>query len=158
VDKKKKAEANRRYRAKKALAAGREPGKNGRPKSYGPPKPRRFKGHGDRKAQYKRRRERVTIANADHGWVDSKHPIMDEAMAVANSLVKRDYRDKVAEDLWDDLVCEAALAIIEGDDPHEAAKAYKRYYNDFKYHCRTGEPEPYYDTLLEIQADKEFII
>ena len=136
--KRKKAEANRRYRAKKALAAGREPGKNGRPKRHGPPKPRKFTSKGNRKAQYRRKRERVAIANADNGWVDSKHPIMDEATRIADSLVKRDYRRSVAEDLWDDLVCEAALALIEGTDPVEACNVYKTTYYTFKKYCYTG--------------------
>ena len=149
-----KAEANRRYRAKKALAAGREPGKNGRPKLIGPPKPSKFKSKGNRKAQYQRRRQRITVANADNGWVDKKHPIMDEAIAIADSLVKRDYRKEVAEDLWDDLVCEAALAIIEGNDPIEHCKAYKTMYYEWKKHCYTGMTESYNDYLDTIAVEE----
>lgn len=142
LSKEAKAKANREYRARKALAAGRTPGVTGRPKLIGPPKPHNL--NRDRTQDYKRQRERRAEAamyrDATNGHpVDPMTvPVYAQAKAVADSLSKQDGRTSVAEDLWDDLLCEAALAICEGNDPYEAAKAFKTRYYNWKNVCYTG--------------------
>lgn len=114
-----KAEANRRYRARKAIAAGREPGRTGRP----PTGRKTPKCHGDRRAQYRRRMERQRMHAGDNGWVETKHPLMDEAAAVAKRYAKPDHRTHYIDPLYEEALMTAALALIEGSDPHEAVKA-----------------------------------
>jgi len=45
---------------------------------------------------------------------------MDEARAVADSMLRRDGRHSLTDTRWEDAVMEAALALCEGSDPREA--------------------------------------
>lgn len=120
----------RARRARLAIAAGREPGKTGRP-ATGRTRP---KSHGDRKAQYQRARERQRIRDGDNGRVETKHPIMDRAFEVARRYARPDRRSVLYYPLYEELVCVAALAICEGDDPDVAAKAYAAWDRSFLFH------------------------
>ena len=160
LSKEAKAKANREYRARKALAAGREPGKTGRPKLIGPPKPKHLNRDrtGDYRRQRDRRREQAMYRDATNGEpIDPMTvPIYAQAVEVANSLTKQDQRTSVAEDLWDDLVCEAALAICEGSDPYEMAKAFKSRYYTIKNKWITGVADGQFSAIEELPTYGDF--
>lgn len=80
------------------------------------------KSHGDRAGQYRRRRERLAQANGDHGAVLTSHPIMDQAAVVAMRYVRPDRRTLYTDALYEEALMTAALAILEGADPHQAVR------------------------------------
>lgn len=86
-------------------------------------KARPVKSHGDRKAQYQRRRQRVTQATGDNGWVETQHPLMDEAASVTQRHIKPDRRTYYLDPLYEECLMEAALALVEGSDPDVAVVA-----------------------------------
>jgi len=87
---------------------------------------RLVKSHGDRAAQYARRRLRLLRDRGDNGITEQGHPIMDQAMAVASRYVKRDQRTVLYDPTWEDAVMVAALAICRGEDPGHAVGDYVR--------------------------------
>lgn len=117
-----KTEWQRRKRAEAALAAGRTPHRSGRPATgrTGP------KCHGDRVGQRQRRREREIQGRGDNGWALTSHPIMEQAWSVALSHARPDRRTHYHDDLFEEVLMTVALAILEGADPHEAARTTAR--------------------------------
>lgn len=80
---------------------------------------RRIFGRGDRSAEYAKRPSRALPKVPQ---LHSGHPLFDQARAIVGpritSLVT------LTDPLYDDLIAEATLAILEGRDPHEAVRAY----------------------------------
>ena len=80
---------------------------------------RRSKGRGDRSAEYAARRSRALppVPGLHHG-----HTLFERAREIvgprSTTLVN------LADPLYDDLVAEATLALIEGRDPKDAVRAY----------------------------------
>ena len=80
---------------------------------------RRSKGRGDRSAEYAARRSRAMppMPGLHHG-----HTLFERAREIvgprSTTLVN------LADPLYDDLVAEATLALIEGRDPADAVRAY----------------------------------
>jgi hypothetical protein len=112
--------ANRRWRHRRALAAGRVPGRTGRP----PTGRKAPKCKGDVRSQRARARERLRQRHGDNGWTETSHPIMDEAMDVASRYAKPDRGVLIFDDLWEEAMCVAALAICAGDDPDKETAAF----------------------------------
>lgn len=152
----------RERRAKKAILAGREPGKTGRPKLVGPPKPKHFN-RGDRSKEYQQqwaKTKAVRDAELEYleqalRWPYTQNHTISQAVEVASQYVKRDHRDRVFDPKWEDMVCEVTLALVEGKDPHEAAKEYKKYINDYSYHCATGTMKNIFDEIDAIPVKVE---
>ncbi len=84
---------------------------------------RTTKSHGDRAGQYQRRRERLRVRRAEHGWVESNHPILDDATLATQNHIRPDRRTHYLDPLYEDCLMSAVLAILEGSDPHEAIKS-----------------------------------
>lgn len=116
-----KAEHNRLYRARKAIADGRPPGRTGRP----PTGRKAPKHHGDREGQYRRRMERKRVADGDNGSV-AVSALLDEACAIASRWIAHDRRTHYVDPRHDECVGEALLAIVEGRDPGAAVRSWLR--------------------------------
>lgn len=80
---------------------------------------RRRDGRGDRSAEYARRRSRAAapMPGLHHG-----HPLFEEARRIVGP--RRSTLVVLHDPLYDDLLSEATLALIEGRDPHEAIRAF----------------------------------
>jgi hypothetical protein len=91
------------------------------------------KHHGDRAGQRARARSRLLAKRGDNGWVETGHPIMDEAIAVAQRYVKPDRGAVLVDPLYEEAVCVAALAICAGEDPDEATEVYVRHERSWRY-------------------------
>ena len=124
-----KTEWQRRMRAAVAISAGREPHRIGRP-ATGRKVP---KHHGNRVGQRLRARARRLRQNGDNGWCESRHPIMDDARAVARRHVRPDLGSLIFDPLFEEVVCVAALAICAGEDPEGAAAAFIRSERQWAY-------------------------
>jgi hypothetical protein len=124
-----KTEWQRQRRAEAALAAGREPHRSGRPQTGR----QTAKHHGDRAAQRARARDRLLVKRGDAGWVETSHPIMDEAMAIARRYAKPDRGAVIFDPLYEEAICVAALAICAGEDPDEATRVYCRHERSWRY-------------------------
>jgi hypothetical protein len=71
--------------------------------------------------------------HGDDGWTESRHPIMDEAVAVARGIVKPDTGVRIFDPLFEDAVAVAALAICAGDEPVAATAAFVRQERSWAY-------------------------
>jgi hypothetical protein len=76
-------------------------------------------GRGDRSAEYAKRRSRALPPVPP---MHAGHPLFDQARAVVGP--RRTSLVSLRDPLYDDLIAEATLAILEGRDPHEAVRAY----------------------------------
>lgn len=157
-----KRAADRAYRARKAIAAGREPGKTGRPKLIGPPKPKHLN-RGDRTEEYKKSWAKTSEVNAKErealeyalNWPYTQNHTIARAVEIATEFVRPDNRDKVQDGKWEDMVCEVTLALVEDRDPYEAARTFKKYLNDYQYHCATGSRKSIFDEIDAIPVKVE---
>lgn len=111
---KRKAQANREYRARKAREAGREPGRTGRP----PTGRKAPKCHGNRPAQNERRKLKRLRQRAEHGSL-AESSLIRKAREIASAKRKADRRAVLWDDTFEDLVGEVVLALCEGTDPGE---------------------------------------
>jgi hypothetical protein len=124
-----KTEWQRRMRAAKAISAGKQPHRTGRP----PTGRKAPKHHGDRSGQRARARARQLRRSGDNGWCESRHPIMDEALAVARRHVKPDRGSIIFDPLYEEVVSVAALAICAGEDPERATLTFVRSEREWTY-------------------------
>lgn len=92
---------------------------------------RRLVGRGDRSAEYAR--DRRSRALAGPSLIDLPlpplhvgHEILERAVTIARRYVRPDGRVALGESIYDDVVGETALAIVEGRDPDEAALELRR--------------------------------
>ena len=120
----------KRKRAEAALAAGRPPGRTGRP----PTGRTVSRGKGDRRGQYLRRRQRLLLANGDNGTTERWHPVLVEAWEHARRHISPDRRAALHRPTFEDAVSEAVLALVAGEDPHEAVRRFVRYDRDWLMH------------------------
>lgn len=125
-----KAAYERARRARKALEAGRVPGKTGRP-ATGRKAP---KSHGDRRGQRLRARQREQQQNGDNGWTESKHPLMDEAAAITQRHIKPDRRTHYLDPLYEEALMTAALALLDGRDADQAVVSCLKTERNHRYH------------------------
>jgi hypothetical protein len=122
-----KTEWQRAQRAAVAISAGRPPHRSGRP----PTGRKAPKHHGDRIGQRARARARQLRRDGDHGWCESRHPILDEALIVARRHAKPDRGSVIFDPLFEDAVSVAALAICAGENPEHATHAFVRSERDW---------------------------
>ena len=64
--------------------------------------------------------------DGDNGWCESRHPILDEALAVARRHVRPDRGSVIFDPLYEEVVSVAALAICAGEDPERATLSFVR--------------------------------
>lgn len=114
-----KTQRQREKRALAALAAGRTPGRTGRP-ATGRTKPKQ---HGDRAGQKLRAKRRLAQRNGDAGIPLESHPVMDAAAEACKGHISPDRRTLYLDPLYDECLMAAALSLIEGSDPVAAVKA-----------------------------------
>jgi len=69
------------------------------------------------------------------------HPLMRCATCMVKAVMKRDYRDRVFDDLFDDAVAEALLAWAAGEDPMVGIKRVKSESLSWKARHITGDPD-----------------
>ena len=131
MNKAEKAAANRLYRARKAIKAGRKPGVTGRPPTGH--KPRRNHHAKDRSEEYRKRNAKEAAAR-EYIPAEMNHPIMDAAQKACEGHIKPDRRTVYNDGLYEEAMMSAALAIIEGTDPEEAVVAVIKRERSFGYH------------------------
>jgi len=80
---------------------------------------RRCQGRGDRSVEYARRRSRAIAPLPDRHL---GHQLFEQARTIVGR--RRTTLTTLYDPLYDDLVSEATLALIEGRDPHAAIRSY----------------------------------
>lgn len=115
MDRAAKSAWQRSRRAELARAAGREPGRTGRP-ATGRTRPT---GRGDVAGQRARARARL---RGENGWLET-HPLLELARAIATRVVRPDRGAVIYQPLHEDAVGAAALALVAGEDAEAAAIA-----------------------------------
>jgi len=68
----------------------------------------------------RRRRQRQ---RADHGWVETHHPVMEQAAAITQQHIRPDHRSLILDPMYEDAHSAAVLALISGEDAHAAVLA-----------------------------------
>lgn len=90
---------------------------------------RALQGRGDRSAEYRRRSAQRA---PDEAPLEApRHPIMDEALAVASRYARPDRGRVIFDPLYEEAVCVAALAICAGQDADAETAAYVRQERDW---------------------------
>lgn len=86
-------------------------------------KRRAMHGRGDRSAEYAHRASRALSALAEMPPMHVGHPLFEEARAIVGP--RRTTLITVYDPLYDDLLSEATLALLEGRDAAVAVKTYR---------------------------------
>jgi hypothetical protein len=76
--------------------------------------------------EYANRRQSRAVTRArlagDHGTTPFDHPILALARDIVSQVIRPDWRTLLYRPTFDDAVGDTVVALLSGDDPHEAAR------------------------------------